>query len=269
MSNYLVARNLLNFTVFYAIILSIDFIVVKNIKEKKRVSIVKRLKTLFVSFVLCFSLVSCDGLMDSIETQGEVEVTAEKERSARVTVTFYNSSSKTGKPIYINKKQYVNSKLIIPQQITSIYTNLNSDNKSNKEKYMFNGWVDYEIDPIDTDVEPISTDFKVTEDISLYTCYKIRELDYEFWSEDTLLESGTCTYGETIKFNGKTPKKETDHKFKYTFNSWSQGSGEIDDIGNGLSSSELIATGTRRIIYYAVFSTTDGLYTVTWMNGDT
>lgn len=74
--------------------------------------IVRRLKTLFVSFILCFSLTSCDGFLDSIETTEEKTSTDEKGSSAKVTVNFYNLS-KSNKLFYINKNQYVNSKLII------------------------------------------------------------------------------------------------------------------------------------------------------------
>lgn len=73
---------------------------------------------------------------------------------------------------------------------------------------MFIVWVNNENDPTNIDIEPLPSDFIVTENISLDNCYKIREYEYEFWSEDTKLDSGTCSYGEIIKLKGSNPTKK-------------------------------------------------------------
>ena len=230
-------------------------------------SVFKKLINICISILVCLSLVSCDNFFDSIKTQREAKERENQENTARVTVTFYNSSRESTTPIAVNESQYINSKLITPIKLTSEYTDF-FGNSEEKDRYEFNGWVDHEVDPRDTSVEPLPKDYKVTESISLYTCYKIRDIEYEFYSQGLRLEKGVAKYGETIKFKGSNPQRESNNSYKYTFNGWIKGKRNTNDEGIGLNEKDMVASGREKIIFHAVFVKTNVLYTVSWMNGN-
>ena len=82
---------------------------------------------------------------------------------------------------------------------------------------------------------------------------ELRSYDIVFVDEDgTVLDTQTLPYGSTPTYNGKTPVKEADAQYTYSFACWTPAITEV----------------TGPATYTATYSTETNLYTVTWNDYD-
>ena len=104
----------------------------------------------------------------------------------------------------------------------------------------------------------------ITADTKIYAVYsKIAVFKVEFFNGTTLLDTQYIEEGHNVTYHGTTPSKPTDVYYAYTFSGWTtEEGGEIVEI-NALRN----VTAARKI--YAVYTKTDVLYTVRFVNGDT
>ncbi len=107
--------------------------------------------------------------------------------------------------------------------------------------YRFTGW--------DPAIVPVTGDATYT---AVFEA-ELRSYDIVFQDEDgTVLDAQTLTYGSTPVYGGKTPVKEADAQYTYSFAGWTPAIAEV----------------TGPATYTATYSTETKLYTVTWNDYD-
>ena len=120
-----------------------------------------------------------------------------------------------------------------------------------KEGYTFDGWNT----KADGNGTSYSDKAKVTlkEDMTLYAQWKVREYTVTWNNADgKTIATDKVAYGETPKYTGETPTRDSDAQYNYTFKGWSP---EITKV-----------TGDQT--YTAVYDSEVRSYKVTWKNDD-
>lgn len=108
----------------------------------------------------------------------------------------------------------------------------------NSYKYTFLKW--------DRDFSNVTEDITVKALFTNKNRYLCRFYDYD----GSLLQSSYVTEGEPVKYNGKTPIRQKDQQYSYTFSSWDNDLNSI--VGN--------------TDFHPIFNATTNKYTVTFIN---